>query len=104
MERVCIKYDPKNNLPTHDDILPNQTEKEARALEITVCVTNEDNHNLTTSQKELLRCHFRLGNIGVQHVQWFINTGNLKLQGKSKSVANFERTKCADCTFGKGRF
>ena len=27
VKRVYIKYDPKNNLPTHEDILPNQREK-----------------------------------------------------------------------------
>ena len=35
-----IKYDPKNNLPTHEDILPNQIEKEVKALTSGVCVTN----------------------------------------------------------------
>ena len=57
---VYIKYDPKNNLPTHESTLPNQIEKEAKALTNDVCVTNEANRNLTPSQKELLRWHFRL--------------------------------------------
>ena len=40
VERVYVKYDPKNNLPTHDATLPNQREKEAKALKNAVCVTN----------------------------------------------------------------
>ena len=102
VERVYVKYDPKNNPPTHEATLPNQREKEAKALTNAVCVTNEANQNLTPSQKELLRWHFRLRNIGFQHVQWLIRTGRLKVQGNSKAVANCERPKCAACEFGKG--
>ena len=36
------------------------------------------------------------------HVQWFISTGRLKVQGNSKAVANFERPNCSVCEFGKG--
>ena len=60
MERFYIKYGPNNNLTTHGDILPNQVEKEVDALESAVCVTNKANHNINTSQKELLWWHFRL--------------------------------------------
>ena len=55
VERVCVKYDPKNNLPTHEATLPNQIEKEVKLLASAVCVTNEANQNLTPSQKELLQ-------------------------------------------------
>ena len=61
-------------------------------------VTYEADQNLTLSQKELLGWHFRLGHIGLQHVQWLIRTG----QGNPKAVANCERPKCAACEFGKG--
>ena len=40
IEIFYVKYDPKNNLPTHEDTLPNQREKEAKALTNAVCVTN----------------------------------------------------------------
>ena len=43
VQRVYVKYDPKNNLLTHEDIIPNQRYKEVKALEIVVCVTNEAN-------------------------------------------------------------
>ena len=54
VERFYVKYDPKNNLPTHEATLPNQREKEVKSLTSAVCVTKEDNQNLTLSQRELL--------------------------------------------------
>ena len=100
--RVYIKYEPKNNLPTHESTLPNQRDKEFKVLPSDVCVTNKANQKLTPSHKELLRWHFRLGHIGFQHVQWLICTGRMKVQVNSKAVANCERPKCAACEFGKG--
>ena len=102
VERFYVKYDSKNNLPTHKSTIPNQREKEVKAFKNAVCVTNEANQNLTPSQKELLLWHFRLGHIGFQHVQCLIRTGRLKVQGHYKAVANCERPKCAACEFGKG--
>ena len=67
-----------------------------------LCITNKANQNLTPSQKELLRWHFRLGHIGFQHVQWLIHTGILKVQGNSKAVVNCERPKCDAYEFKKG--
>ena len=54
VERVYVKYYPKNNLPTHKATLPNHREKEVKAFTSAVCVTNKANQNLTPSQKELL--------------------------------------------------
>ena len=97
VERVYVKYDTNNNLPNHKTTLPTQIEKEVKALTNYVCVTNEANQNLTPSHIELPRWHFRLGHIGFQHVQWLIHTGRLKVQGNSKSMANFESPKCSAC-------
>ena len=63
VERVYVNYDPMNNLPTHEANLPNQREKETKALKSAVCVTNKANQNLTPSHKELLRWNFRLGHL-----------------------------------------
>ena len=95
-------YDPKNKLPTHEAILPNQREKKAKALESTVCVTKQDNQNNTPSHKELLQWNFRLGDIGFQHVQWILRKVSLKVQGNDKAVDNYEGPKYAACDFGKG--
>ena len=48
-ERVYVKYDPKNNLPTHEATIPNQIDKNFKALTSAVCVTNEANQNITPS-------------------------------------------------------
>ena len=101
-ERVYVKYYLKNNLPTHKATLTNQRENEVKSLKSAVCVINEDSQNFTPSQKELLRCHFRLGYIGFQHAQWLIRTGNQKVQENSKAVVNCENPKFAACEFGKG--
>ena len=53
VERVYIKYDARKKIPTHEDILPNQREKEVKALASSVFVNNEANQNLTPSHKEL---------------------------------------------------
>ena len=53
MERVYVKYEPNNNLPTHKSNLHIEIEKEFKALTSAVCVTNEDNQKFTSSQKEL---------------------------------------------------
>ena len=49
MDRVYIKYNPKNNLPTNEAIIYNQREKEDKELASAICVTNDTNHNLTLS-------------------------------------------------------
>ena len=69
VERVYVKYDPLNNLPTHKATIPNQRDKEVKELKSAVGVTKEDKQKLTPSQKELLQWHFRLGHIGFQNVQ-----------------------------------
>ena len=54
LERRYIKYEPKNNLPTHEYIVPNHIDKGLKSLESAVCVNNEANKKLTTPQKDLL--------------------------------------------------
>ena len=49
VERVYVKYDPKNNLPTHEYTLPNQREKEVKESASAVYVTNKTNQRLTPS-------------------------------------------------------
>ena len=54
VERFYIKYDPENNLTTHEAIIPNHIEKEVNELARSVFVTKQDNQNLTPTKKELL--------------------------------------------------
>ena len=47
VKKVYIKYDPKNNFPTREATLPNKRDKEFKALESYVSVSNEANQSLT---------------------------------------------------------
>ena len=49
VEMFYVNYDPKNNLPNCEATIPNQREKEVKALASSVCVTNEANQNLAPS-------------------------------------------------------
>ena len=40
VERVYVKYDQKNNLPTHEATIPNQIDKKFKVLTSAVCITN----------------------------------------------------------------
>ena len=56
VQKFQVKYEPKNNLPTHEAILPNQGQKEDKALASTICVTNKANQNLTSLYKYVQLC------------------------------------------------
>jgi hypothetical protein len=73
----------------------------AKALALKGCVTDEVNQNLTTSQKLLLRFHFRLGHIAFQHIQWLGRQGLLGPEGVKMGKTSLTAPKCAACQFGK---
>ena len=98
----CIQIYINKNLTTHKALLPNQINKYYKGLESAICVTNEANHNLNPSHREIMWWHFKLVNIELQCVQCFILTRNLKVKGNANVVVNFERHKCATCEFVKG--
>ena len=54
MERVYIKYQPNEKLPTYEALLSNQIQKDIKALARTVYVNNNAKQNLTTSHKYIL--------------------------------------------------
>ena len=49
VERVCIKYKQKNNIATHEYLIPNQIYNEVKALSRSLCVNNKYSQNLTSS-------------------------------------------------------
>ena len=101
MDRFYTRYEPKNNLPNREYIIPNQSDKEFKELASAVCVTNEVRQNLIPSQKKILWSHFRLIHIMLQYVKWLIFTGCMNVQVNANSVANCESPKCDVCEFGK---
>ena len=46
VETIYIRYDLNNNFLTYEAIIPNHIEKEFKALESAICVTNKANQNL----------------------------------------------------------
>ena len=49
----------------------------AQALQAAFNITSESNSNLTSSQKELLEWHFRLGHTSFSQLQWLARVGKL---------------------------
>ena len=81
----------------------NSAETTAQALALHGCVTEEQNQNLSTVAKLLLRYHFKLGHLGFHAVQWIGKQGFLGEKGKQMGQANFRSgfPKCAACLHGK---
>lgn len=95
-----IPYNTINNLPTfyaHNLDLPHL---DATAQ---VCVSDDDNQNLSAAQKELLRWHFRLGHLNFNSVQLVLKSGNVGDSSIIKSASKCEHPKCASCRFGKAK-
>ena len=101
MGRVYTNNEPEKNLPTHEDILPNQRDKEFKALASAFCVSNKLTGNLLPHRKRYFDGTLYWEYNIFQHVQWLICTGHLKVKLDSKGVANCENPKFAACEFGK---
>ena len=72
----------------------------AQALQAAFNITSESNSNLTSSQKELLEWHFRLGHTSFSQLQWLARVGKLPCRNPH-GVANCKIPVCASCQFGK---
>lgn len=72
----------------------------AEALQAASDITSESNSNLTSSQKELLQWHFRLGHTSFSQLQWLARVGKLPCRNPH-GVSNCKIPVCASCQFGK---
>ena len=72
MIKKTINYHPRSNLPILVLTMPKSCAKYERELILALCVTDASNQNLTNTQKELLKWHFRLGHVGFSHIQWLV--------------------------------
>ena len=95
-----VYYDPKNNLPQQTVSLDTDTSSLHKALQASIKTTDELNCNLTIHQKTLLPLHYKLGHIGMKHIQWLLRQGKLNCHHQHQ-VANCPIPKCAACLFGK---
>ncbi len=74
-----------------------------RLKELNLCVTDEANQNLTASQKELLKWHYRLGHLNLTAIQNLLKTGAMGYSRLVQSASKCEHPKCASCEYGKAR-
>jgi hypothetical protein len=104
-ETIIVPYDTATNLPI--SLASNAREHPKSDPEFHPCVVDEQNQNLTTAQKELLKWHFRLGHISFQAIQTLLRTGVLARSDQTKALHKAASTcalpKCASCQFGKAR-
>jgi Reverse transcriptase (RNA-dependent DNA polymerase)/GAG-pre-integrase domain len=75
--------------------------------ELNLCVTDAKNQNLSESQKELLRWHFRLGHVRFESIQLLLRSGALALsegmKGLHRAASRGDIPRCASCQFGKAK-
>ena len=64
------------------------------------CVTEENNQNLTPTQKETLRWHARLGHAAMNTIRWLGKRGLLGSDSNKLSKAT-DTPLCATCQYGK---
>jgi GAG-pre-integrase domain/Zinc knuckle len=97
-----IGYNQVNNLPTFYAITNASLSSYSQPTTF-VCLIDESNQNLSNSQKELLRWHFRLGHLNFASVQSVLRSGVVGYNPITKSASKCEHPKCASCRFGKAR-
>jgi Reverse transcriptase (RNA-dependent DNA polymerase) len=100
-----VELDGRTNLPTS---LAYRSKGIMQSIDyLNLCVTDSKNQNITESQKELLRWHFRLGHIRFESVQMLLRSGVLAVSEAMKALhraaAKAELPRCASCQFGKAK-
>jgi hypothetical protein len=103
--RLVVTYNEDNNLPMSEVLSPASLDK--LNTEFHTCVVSEANQNLSHSQKQLLKWHFRLGHINMQTIQGLLRSGILATTEPQKKLhraaANCELPVCASCQFGRAK-
>jgi hypothetical protein len=92
-----IEYDSRSNLPIGYGC--NATEQ---GPQVNLCITDEENQNLTPSQKLLLLWHYRFGHLNFPAMQRLLRVspfGGEKLLSASRCII----PRCEVCEFAKGR-
>ena len=103
---VLVHNNPKTRLPTVIAYLP-AAEKVSREIYCNLVNTvSEENQNLTSGAKELMRWHQRLGHMAFRKVQHLMRSDILAktpaLRQLHQAAAKIKETpKCAACLFGK---
>jgi hypothetical protein len=99
---VPARYHPLTKLPTAQASIGPYHAGHQEALAMSIDVTDTGNANLSDAQKTLLMLHYRLGHVGLRHIQWMIRTKKLSVRN-AKNVEKCELPKCAACLYAKMR-
>ena len=104
---VIARIDPTNQLPstiTYNQLSSNKAIKKKLCNIMTTVSAN--NNNLSASEKELLRWHFRLGHLAFKKVQHLMRSGVLAGSESTRSLhvsasKMVQAPRCAACLFAK---
>ena len=99
ISKLKVAYDTRDNLPKHLMSSTKPSDVKLACMMGAMDVTSSSNANLSPSQKELLKWHYRLGHIGFNHVRWLIRSGAISCSNP-KAVANCDPVKCVCCEYG----
>jgi hypothetical protein len=94
---LIIDYDTNSNLPVGLGTNGNQS---GSVLQANLCVTDDDNQNLTPAQKLLMMWHFRFGHRNLPHVQHLLRLPIFSGE-KYKAASRAILPKCAVCEYAK---
>ena len=105
---ISIRMNPTNNLFVTYAFEPSAIQSAVTALSTITTTVDKMNINLSESEKELLRWHYRLGHPGFKQVQSLMRTGVLaKSDGQKKLHQAASKLAhppmCAACQFGKAK-
>ena len=97
---------PSNNLPTSKIYSYEATSRQATSFAAEVTSVHQANANLSETEKELLRWHFRLGHLSFRRVQFLLRTGVLaRSEGTRRLHTSASKLTspplCAACQYGK---
>jgi hypothetical protein len=105
---IEILTDPRTNLHVgvaYDNTAPSSIHA---AFSAAISTTSASNANLSATEKELLRWHFRLGHLSFRKVQFLLQSGVMahkdsarRLQTSAAKLHSFPM--CASCQYGKQR-
>ena len=103
---VEARVNPTNNLPTSLIYSYEATTRQANSFSAEVTAVHQANSNLSETEKELLRWHYRLGHLSFRRIQFLMQTGVLARSEGTRRVhtAASKLTHppmCAACQYGK---
>ena len=100
--RVATPLDPSSGLPFL--MVFREIESATLAFEqsLYACVTQENNQNLSPSQKAALRWHYRLGHVSMSVVSWLARRDLLgRLSSRIAALGDSNCPSCASCNYAK---